>query len=102
MKKILALLLFSVVVFGATAQWHVIGYDADMNSIITRDVKVDYTGQNITLSAVKTATASAYSLTYTGSDTTVAGETYYGIQAKNVWGVDVVWVRLSNSVVVRY
>ncbi len=112
MKKIFIILaLFSMLLFGGQASWSVDGYDADFNKIVHRAVSVDYTGQAILFSTIKSVTANQnqLDLTYTSVDTCMGcdslgqgGITYYGIEPKGTFDNQVVWVKFEPFVIVRY
>ena len=104
MKKLtgIFLILFAIVIYGASAQWYVIAYDSNFGNVLTKKVKVDYSGQPITLGALKTASANACNFTFTGADTTVNGEKYYKIETQTIFGVDIKWVQLSRTIVLQY
>jgi uncharacterized protein YxeA len=102
MKKIIAMvILITMVIYGATAQWQVFAYDSDFNLVIKKTAQVEYTGQAVTLAALKSASANVFNLTYTGQDSTINEQTYYKIIPKDVLDKTVEWVNFSNTILIQ-
>ena len=83
----------------STAKWKYTGYNSEKKSVQIRNASLNYSGQSVTMNAVKAATAISDSqITWTNSDEVVNGVTFYGVEPIPVWDEIVVYITIEPQV----
>ncbi len=97
MKKIILALLISFTLLFASgrATWTVNFYDANFQKVWSESVNVIYSGQSITLSLIKSVTATETEITFTGVDSVRGVQTYLGITGKPVFNESAAYAKID-------
>lgn len=94
-QTILILMIGFTLLFAGRATWTVDFYDSDFQKVWSETVNVNYSGQSITISVIKSVTANKLDIIYTQSDTTKGVRTFYGIESKSVFNSSAVWAEIN-------